>query len=609
MQLPQSLQPWREWLQWFTPGQLPLLADLFARLNPLLGPLRGMHQGGVPEPDGLGDLQRRGPYERLLTSEWLLAEELPDEFLRRAAVGEHLFLAPQYRTHQANRMIVVLFDAGPLQLGGPRLVHLALLILLARRAREAGAELRWGILQDRPHLHEFKDAAHLKQLLDARTYHTVSDEHWHGWRNWLAEQAYDSGERWLVGQRLPATDASTCTHRVHIQRSLDGHSLTFAVQGGTAREVALPNPEPRMALQLIKGEFDIARQIARTAIKAHIPRVALTLAPIIANNGSHVALKMLDEPGLVVIKLPAPRQKKPLDVRQTHWSARGTPLAITFPGRMPGAILSMDEQLVFWNMAGVKHVPRPGREQLQAPVGTAALLPVIWLHNGTYGRVFLLDNQGHLAFWVIDNGKLPTPHQPGITHSMADKVVGMAQVDRSMLAYLRLDAGRLYVHRINPWLTQSQGHVVGTARQVDQVLFPASSRWEQAFAGCAWMRQVEDQQQWQLVSPDGQTEQLDLAPGWKGLGLLIDDEGAFSMVLTGPIQRTVSLYQRGEQHVLFTTNDTIVRISFCPMSGLIAALTKARELVVYSVRTDHRVLQIMCNQTQADAEDNAHVRT
>jgi hypothetical protein len=151
--------------------------------------------------------------------------------------------------------------------------------------------------------------------------------------------------------------------------------------------------------------------------------------------------------------------------------------------------------------------------------------------------------------------------------------------------------------------------VVGTARQVDQVLFPASSRWEQAFAGCAWMRQVEDQQQWQLVSPDGQTEQLDLAPGWKGLGLLIDDEGVFSMVLTGPIQRTVSLYQRGEQHVLFTTNDTIVRISFCPMSGLIAALTKARELVVYSVRTDHRVLQIMCNQTQADAEDNADVRT
>ncbi len=350
-----------------SPEQLPLLADLFARLNPLLGPLRGMQQGGVPEPDGLGDLQRRGPYERLLASEWLLADELPDEFLRRAAVGEHLFLAPQYRTHQANRMIVVLFDAGPLQLGGPRLVHLALLILLARRASEAGAELRWGILQNAPQLQAFKSAAHLKQLLDARTYQTVGDEHWHTWRAWLSEQDYDSGERWIVGQRLPATDARSCTHRVQIQRSLDGRSLMVALQDRATRQVALPNPDQRPALQLIKGEFDIARQMALTAVKSLIPRVALTLAPIIASSGFHVALKLLDEPGLVVIKLPAPRQKKPLDVRRTLWNNRSTPLAITFPGRMPGAILSLDKQLIFWNMPGLNPVARPGREQLQMP--------------------------------------------------------------------------------------------------------------------------------------------------------------------------------------------------------------------------------------------------
>ncbi|SDB64695.1 hypothetical protein SAMN03159382_05475 [Pseudomonas sp. NFACC23-1] len=611
MQLPQSLQPWRDWLQWFPPEQLPLLADLFARLNPLLGPLRGMQQGGVPEPDGLGDLQRRGPYERLLASEWLLADELPDEFLRRAVVGEHLFLAPQYRTHQANRMIVVLFDAGPLQLGVPRLVHLALLILLARRASEAGAELRWGILQNAPQLHEFKGAAHLKQLLDARTYQTVNDEHWQTWRAWLSEQDYDSGERWVVGHQLPATDARSCTHRVQIQRSLDGRSLMFALQDLGTRQVALPNPDERLALQLIKGEFDIARQMARTAVKTPIPRVALTLAPIIATSGSHVALKLLDEPGLVVIKLPAPRQKKPLDVRRTLWNNRSTPLAITFPGRMPGAILSLDEQLVFWNMPGLKPAARPEREQLQMPVGTATLLPMVWLHNGTYGRVFLLDNKGHLAFWVVDNGKLPTPHQPGITHSMADQVVDMAQVDRNMLAYLRHDTGRLYVHRINPWISQSAGHVVGTAKDVDvdQVLFPASPLWERAFHGCAWMRLVDEKQQWQMVAPDLQTSQVDLAPGWKGLGLLIGEDEVLSMVLLGPNQQTVALYCRGEQHVLFTTSEAIARISFCPMSGLVAALTKARELVVYSVRDERRVLQVICNQAQTQSEDAPHVRT
>lgn len=594
-----------------SPEQLPLLADLFARLNPLLGPLRGMQQGGVPEPDGLGDLHRRGPYERLLASEWLLADELPDEFLRRAVVGEHLFLAPQYRTHQANRMIVVLFDAGPLQLGGPRLVHLALLILLARRASEAGAELRWGSLQNAPQLHEFKDAAHLKQLLDARTYQTVTDEHWHTWRAWLSEQNYDSGERWLVGQQLPATNARSCTHRVQIQRSLDGSSLMVALQDAGTRQVALPNPDERLALQLIKGEFDIARQITRTAVKTLIPRVALTLPPVIAGSGSHVALKLLDEPGLVVIKLPAPRQKKPFDVRRTLWNNRSTPLAITFPGRMPGAILSLDEQLVFWNMPGVKPVARPERERLQMPVGTATLLPMVWMHNGTYGRVFLLDTKGHLAFWVVENGKLPTQHQSGVTHSMADKVVGMAQVDRNILAYLRHDAGRLYVHRINPWISQSKGHVVGTSKgvNVEQVLFPASACWDRAFHGCAWMRLVDGQQQWQMVAPDLQTEQIDLAPGWKGLGLLIGEDEVLSMVLLSPNQQTVALYFQGEQRVLFTTNETIARISFCPMSGLVAALTKARELVVYSARDERRVLQVMCNQAQTQSEDAPHVRT
>jgi len=608
MQLPPSLQPWREWLQGFSSEQLPLFSELFARLNPLLGPLRGMHQGGTPEPDGLGDLQRRGPYERLLASEWLLAEELPDEFLRRAAVGEHMFVAPQYRTHQANRMTVVLFDAGPLQLGGPRLVHVALLILLARRASETGAELRWGILQNAPGLYEFKGASQLKQLLEARTYQTVNDGHWDAWLAWLSQQEYNSGERWIVGQRLPATDFRACTHRVQIQRSLDGHSLTFELQGTSTRQIALPNADERLALQLIKGEFDVAQQVAHNSPKTRVPRVALTLAPVIASSGAHVALKMLDEPGVVVIKLPAPKQKKPLDVRRVLWNNRATPLAITFPGRLPGAILSLDEELIFWNMPGVKPVARPDREQLQMPVGTATLLPVVWLHNGTYGRVFVLDTQGHLAFWQIDNGKLPVPLPAGVTHEMADHVVGMAQVDRSTLAYLRLDDGRLYVHRVNPSSNQTQGHRVGTAASVEHVLFPASPRWHQAFGGCAWMRLIDGNQQWQVVAHDGQTEQIDLAPGWKGLGLFINEDEAFCMVLLSPNQQTVSVHCHGEQQVLFTTSDTVAKISFCPMSGLIAALTKSRELMVYSMLAQRRVLQIMCNHTPAHSEEEADVR-
>lgn len=609
MQLPRSLQPWRRWLQWFSPAQLPLLADLFERLNPLLGPLRGLQAGGVPEPDGLGDLKRRGPYERLLTSEWLLAEELPDEFLRRAAAGEHMFLAPHYRAHQANRTIVVLFDAGPLQLGGPRLVHLALLILLARRASEADAELRWGILQHAPQLFEFSDAVHMKQLLEARTYLAVSKEHWEAWRVWLSEQNYDSGERWIVGQRLPATDPGSCTHRVQLQRSLDGLGLTFALQGATARQITLPNPDERMALQLIKSQFGAAPSAVRAMPEPGVQRVALTLAPIIANGGTHIALKLLDKPGLVVIKLPAHQQKKSYDARQVLWTGRDTPLAIIFRGRTPAAVLSVDEHLRFWNMPGLQPVTRPDREQLQLPVGTATLLPAFWLQAASSGGVFLFDNRGHLAFWAVGEGTRPSALQPGVTHSIADHVVGVAQVDHRTLVYMRHDGGRLYVHRLTPEAGPSPAHLVGTTEDVAQVLFPADGRWNRAFRGCAWMRLIDGQQHWQLVRPDGQSEKLELASGWKAQGLLLGHDGDMSMILLGPGQQSVAAYCQGEQAVLFTTHDTIARISFCPMSGLVAALTRTRELVVYSVPDERKVLQVRCDQPEPPNEKRAHVRT
>lgn len=596
MQLPEALQPWRQWLEWFAPEQLPLFSDLLGRLNLVLGPLRGQHQGGVPEPDGLGDLQRRGPYERLLSSEWLLADEVPDEFLRRAAVGEHMFLAPQYRAHQANRLIVVLFDAGPLQLGAARLVHLALLILLARRALEAGAELRWGILQDAPRLYEFDSSAQLKRLLNARTWQLVGDEHWQGWRAWLAEQKLDVGECWMVGQRLPDTDGQSCTHRVQLHRSLDGQSLSFEMQAAATRRVSLPIPDERLALQLLKGQFDGEVAVA-PSLKGSVPRVAVTLPPVISSAGTHVAMKMLDEAGMVVIKLPAEIQKKPLEVRRSLWSAGRVPLTVTFLSRTPGAVLSDEQHLSFWNMPGLIPVYKPSRDELQLPPGTATLLPVAWLRSGSAGRLFLLDTQGHLAFWMARTGRAPIQPQPGKTHRLADRVLGMAKVDRETMAYVRNDGGRLYAHSIDADGGLSPPHMIGIAEGVSQVLFAASSLWRRSLGGCALLSVDNGSESWRIFSDAVHPEQIELACGWKGLGLLLQEgDDHYSMVLLSPNQQTIALYCGGQQRVLFTTSSAIARVSFCPMSGLVAALTSARELLVYSVRLGSMRLQVFCNQ-------------
>lgn len=599
MQLPESLHPWRQWLEWFAPHYLPLFADLLGRLNPLMGPLRGLQQGGVPEPDGLGDLQRRGAYERLLSSEWLLAEEMPDEFLRRAVVGEHLFLAPQYRARQANRLIVVLFDAGPLQLGAARLVHLALLMLLARRAEEAGAELRWGILQSEPCLFELDSAAQLRQLLNARTWQMVNDTHWQAWRTWLAEQPHTAGECWLVGQRLAKADNQPCTHRVHVQRSLDGKRLAFELQAATTRQVTLPMPDERLAVPLLKGLFK--DDVARGVVRGSVPRVSLTLPPVISATGNYIALRLLDEPGMAVIRLPSGERKTSLQVHTPYWSAGRTPLAVTFMSRTVAAVMSDDNHLTFWNVRGLAPVDKPGREELQLPPGTATWLPIAWLHGRQGGRLFLLDTQGHLAYWIARGGKSRVASVEDKTHRLTDKVLGMAKVDAQLVAYVRNEDGRLYAYSIDVDGNQMCGGMIGAAEGVSEVLFAASPAWRKSIGGCAVGAVENGSQRWRLLAAEGsapqQPEHILLAPGWKALGLLVlQSSQRYALVLLSPDKHSVGLWCEGQQNVLFTTSEPIARVSFCNLSTVVAAITSARELLVYSVHWRRMRLQVMCNQ-------------
>lgn len=596
MQLPEALQPWREWLEWFAPEHLPVFADLLGRLNPLLGPLRGLHQGGVPEPDGLGDLHRRGPYERLLSSEWLLADEVPDEFLRRAVGGEHMFLAPQYRAREASRLIVVLFDAGPLQLGAARLVHLALLMLLARRAQEAGAQLRWGILQGTPVLQELDSAAQLTRLLEARTYEVVSDNHWLAWRDALAEQTV--GECWVVGQRLPPTDSTTCTHRVQITRNLDGRSLSFALQ---SRRVSLPMPDEQQAVRLLKGQFDNAVHTPASSAAGRVARVALTLPPVISGSGNYVALRLLDEHGMAVIKLPNKNQKKTLEVRRRLWGKHQHVFAAAFNYRSLGAVLGDGNLLTFWNIPGMVSANKPMREELHLPPGTATFLPAVWLRGQQSERLYLLDTNGQLAHWQRPG------HEPRAANfSVTNNVMGLAQLNALLLVYARSEAGQLVAYPATASGVRSSGYAVGAAAGVSQILFASTAHWKYAFGGCALLTHHDGRQSWRLVTHDSfpaKRAQIDLAPGWSAIGLhhQVAAQECYSLVLLGPNQHTIGLYSEGQQQTLFTTSVPIARASFCPMSGLVAVLTTARELLVFNVTERAMRLQVMCDLKQEPA--------
>src|SRR5690349_8014918 len=93
--LPPLLQPWAGWLALFPDDLAATLGQLLLRLQPLVGPLRRHAARVAVEPAGVGDIVRRGSYERLLLSEWAMADGAPDEFLRRAANNELLFTGPE----------------------------------------------------------------------------------------------------------------------------------------------------------------------------------------------------------------------------------------------------------------------------------------------------------------------------------------------------------------------------------------------------------------------------------------------------------------------------------------------------------------------------------
>jgi hypothetical protein len=142
--LPPGLQPWGPSLAFLSVEAALHLGPLVRRLDALVR-RHDARASATGEPDGYGDLSRRGHPDQILLSEWLLADEAPMEFLRRAAARELLHVARAMRSPQPRGRVAVLADAGPDQVGAPRLVQLAALVVLHRRAQARGSELALGL--------------------------------------------------------------------------------------------------------------------------------------------------------------------------------------------------------------------------------------------------------------------------------------------------------------------------------------------------------------------------------------------------------------------------------------------------------------------------------
>jgi hypothetical protein len=261
--LPVGLAPWATQLA-ILPSDLALtLAPWIGRLALAVGPLASTHRPHSGEPDGYSGLSRRGSYERLVTTEWGIADLFPDEFLRRAAAGEHLFLDLARREPRGALRSIAIVSAGPAQLGAPRLAQVAALIVLARRAAVAGASFSWGVLEDREHrLNDGIDEAGIQRLLRARTAIPAGADAIESWLDAIGGGA--TRDFWFVGAD---EDAAAATHvgasRIVVRDLLEPGARALDVEivrRGPAARLRLELPAPDLCARLFRDPF--ARQVA-----------------------------------------------------------------------------------------------------------------------------------------------------------------------------------------------------------------------------------------------------------------------------------------------------------------------------------------------------------
>jgi hypothetical protein len=629
--LPRALQPWQGWLGWFDAALAPQVGDMVRRLSELVGPSPSAGRAGTPEPDGLGDLRSRGPYERLLASEWLLAEELPDEFLRRAVASEHLFLAPRLRARQVERSVVALFDCGPRALGAARLAHIAAWILLARRADDNGGSLRWGVLQQPGMLLPADSPEQLAMLMRARSFTPATAAHVAQWRTALAGlDTAAERETWWVGPAGPGLPAPAARDErlLTLQPTFAGDALQARLDiAGAPRGVALPLPGPAEATALLRGQFRTAAA-ARTrpapSMKA-TARLSLTQGLVMSVPPGHVAVPELGQHAMLVFAIPHAGQHKLAKPRRQMWSSRQTPFAAGLQRGEAMAVLGDGDDLRFWQMPGFVQRRRPEREVFEASAQTARWLPMLRLTSVGRQLTCVIDSARRLVAWMAPHGRA-TPRQapPALDALVVDRDVRvMAPLSPSRLVFAMVYGDGIWLRELD-----ANGQALPLGRRLcpapRQVLDMAVAVTGYAQPGArlgslALAHHLGTQVVWQVFTITREGRPLDavdgaasheiaLAPGERGLGL-VNQRGTTppALVVQSADRKRLRLAVASGSSTLFESPAPIERCSVCPISGKVAVLTRDRRLTVLDP-VDRAALLVVADDGPADAQDTDGAR-
>lgn len=605
-QLPPLLEPWRPWLSLLAADLAEPLGALLLRLHRQIGPLRSAPARADALPAGVGSIVQRGPYERLLISEWAYADAEPDEFIRRAASGELMFTGPEPAARKRSRRCLALFDAGPAQLGEPRLLHLALFILLARRAEEAGAVFEWGVLQVPGVLHRSDGRDGLQQLLKARTLHAAAPGQLDAWGE-AVDRASD--DAWVIGAHSLKAPPGV-RGQVAIRRSIVGDELDVVItMHQAARQLTLALPEPALAIRLLRSPFEALASRAEVHDKAGRP--SLLLAPRFGVSGSMLAVAQLDG-SIFVYPVPQSLKTRPGKPRRHAAPAHGSILGAGVYGKSLGSLAAGSDTLHFKGYPSEAFsskyatTARPPAEQFRAPAQRARWMPVFFLKRTTathgkprsvHSEVFALDIDGKLVCWSRDSVQQSGTacHSGFAFRTVAQQVIGAEQTEGRVLFGVASDEG-----------TAVYAVVAGSAQLAtlpykgSELLFGDLMTWPRTAKHGLLALRISDTDWW--VGSADQMVMIKVADGARVIGVAASlKHGVRGLVVLTAQKRIIELRAISGVRVLVRSSEDIAQVSVCARTGNIAwVCARSLRVCVQGIDEDKPYLTVLPAEANHD---------
>ncbi|WP_237067431.1 hypothetical protein [Microbulbifer guangxiensis] len=416
MQLPKPISSWVEIISCFPEDVSGLIISLVDRLSHLVNSVPVDEAEGIIEPDGLDGVGRLVQYERLILSEWVLQEEIPEEFIRRAVSAEHLFNELKRHENKENRHCYALFDCGPDQLGKPRLVQLAIIILLARRAEKNNAHFFWGVLQDdKRKLFEGVTREGILYWLGQRSIDFPCHSSIAGWFDIFLKQGGElispsagvNDDRhgrlkdfWLVSQsdfKIPTDNA----RKVFIEESKsERNKITVEVKSSnSSRKISLNLPQEDVNVKIIRNPFAVVKKAVISYEKVSDG------VWVVSPNGRLFGYISNHEIHVNNIDINDQQQKEPCYTFSLPEGQSCLSMHIT---KRRAAFLCAD-----YNYFYIYNYPVPGkvkkivkRQSIQLPDGAGRLLSMIISRGDAESEtLYVLDCKGHLRALDISSGE------------------------------------------------------------------------------------------------------------------------------------------------------------------------------------------------------------